>query len=138
MKEVFRRGSYADDLYDEPGWPAVLTTLAHGRYRLDALRAGLRLIEEALKQDDHARARELALGLAAALDARLEPLPDGTRYFMTDLRRSARGFRRQTFYTLEELLRTLHHLVACEAWGASRERRPDLVVSPDDVDRLQP
>ena len=130
QEEVFRRGSYADDLYDEPGWPAALATLAHGRYCMDALRAGLRLIEEALRRGDQARARELAVGIAAALDAKLEPLPDGTRYFMTDLRRSARGFRRQTFHALEELLVTLHHLVACEAWGAPRECRPDLVDPP--------
>jgi len=52
MKEEVRRGSYVDDLYDEPGWQAALAGLGHGRYRLDALRAGLRLIEEALKQGD--------------------------------------------------------------------------------------
>lgn len=123
-KEVVRRGSYLDDLFDEPDWPAALAAL-EGRRRQDTLAAGLRLIEQALERREQVRARELAIGIAAALDARLEPLPDGERLFMTELRKSARTCRRQTFYSLEEVLRTLRHLVRCEA-HMPRELHPQI------------
>ena len=105
MKEEVRRGSYMDDLFDEPGWQAKLAAL-EGRRRANALQAGLRLIQEGLERGQKARARELAIGMAAVLDARLEPLADGERLFMTELRQSARTCRRQTFYTLEEVSRS--------------------------------
>jgi len=51
----------------------------------------LRLIEEGLKKGDQARARELAFGIATALDARLEELPGAMPWFLNDQRVNARG-----------------------------------------------
>jgi len=53
-EEVFRRGGYADGLYDEPGWPVALTGLGLGSYRTDAPLAGPRLRRAArLSRDRH-------------------------------------------------------------------------------------
>jgi hypothetical protein len=126
---VFDRGCWYPELYDQPGWQAALADLG-GHHRLVALRAGLSLTEEKLERGDHARARELAVGLAAVLDARVEERPGPMPYFMTDLRRSgARGIQRQAFANLAELLIKLDNLVAFEAW-ALREGRPDSAGKP--------
>ncbi len=122
MEGALRRG-WGPDFYDEPDWQAKLTALAEGRYRLDILRAGLLLVGRTAASGDQARASELAVGIAAALDAELKELPGGVPWFLTDLRPGgARGFQRLGLYSIEEVVARLGNLVAFEA-QAMAERR---------------
>lgn len=121
MEGSFKRGWGADH-FDQLDWQAALAGL-EGSYRLDILRAGLLLVERTAAQGDQARVRELAVGIAAVLDAKLEVLPGDMSWFMTDLRDGpARGFQRQGFYTVGEVLTKLDNLLTLEAW-ALRQRR---------------
>jgi hypothetical protein len=114
MEGALRRG-WGADFYDEPDWPAALASL-EGSYRLDILRAGLLLIERTAARGDQARARGLAVGIAAALDAKLEALPGAVPWFLTDLRPTgARGIRRQGLYSTQEVVHRLDTLVTLEA-----------------------
>jgi hypothetical protein len=128
MEGSFKRG-WGADFYDEPGWQAALAGLA-GSYRLDILRAGLLLIKEMAASGDQGRVRELAVGIAAALDAELKVQPGPVPWFLTDLRRSgARGVQRQGLYTVEEVVHRLDTLLTFEAWEL-RERRLESARKP--------
>jgi hypothetical protein len=123
MEGSFKRG-WGADFYDEPGWQVALAGLA-GSYRLDILRAGLLLIERTAARGDQARVRELAVGIAAALDVELRVQPGPVPWFLTDLRPSgARGIQRLGLYTVEEVVHRLDTLLTFEAW-ALRQRRLD-------------
>lgn len=129
MEGALRRG-WGADFYDEPGWAARLAALEEDRYRVDILRAGLLLIGRTAARGDRAQASQLAVGIAAALDAELRELPGAVPWFLTDLRPgSARGIRRLGLYSLEEVVARLDTLVTFEAWALSRPR-PDPARKP--------